>query len=122
MTSPTDRAQEIAAALKAETGRPATCDVRKVQLPGYLVIPIPKYAFGTDLEGGSTLTWSVYALAKSPGDLIAARALEELVVKAAGVLDFETADPSSYTLPQDRDTPFPAYLINFTEDLEVSTA
>lgn len=119
MTTVTERAQEIVADLKAKTEKPATADVRKVQVPGYLVIPIPKYAFHTALDGSSTLTWTVYALAKSPGDLAAAQALEELVVLAAGVLDFETADPSSYELPSGS-TPFPAYSISWTEDMEVS--
>ncbi|QOR55308.1 MAG: hypothetical protein SHS37scaffold537_6 [Phage 68_12] len=120
MTSVTARAQEFVALLKT-TGKPATLDVTKVDLPGYLVIPIPKYAFGTDLDGGSSLTWTVYAIAKSPGNLQAAKALEELVVLAAGVLDFETADPTSYTLPSGSD-PFPAYSISFSDDLEVTAS
>lgn len=119
MTTVTQRAQEIVALLRT-TGKPATADVSKVRIPGYLVIPIPKYAFGTDLDGGSSLTWTVYPLAKSPGNLAAAQALEELVVLAAGVLDFETAEPASYELPQGSD-PFPAYRIDFSEDMEVSS-
>lgn len=120
MGTVTDRAQEFVDLLKT-TGKPATLDVTKVDLPGFLVIPIPKYAFGTDLDGGSSLTWTVYAIAKSPGNKQAALALEELVVLAAGVLDFETAEPSSYTLPSGSD-PFPAYSISFSDDMEVSTA
>lgn len=115
-----DRAAELVTLLKT-TGKPATLDVTKVEVPGYLLVPIPKYDFGTDLEGGSSLTWTVYALAKSPGNKQAGIALEELVILAAGVLDFETASPTSYELPSGSD-PFPAYSISFSDDMEVSTA
>ncbi len=120
MTTVTGRATEIVNLLKT-TGQKATSDVSKMGglIPGFLVIPIPKYAFLTDLEGGSSLTWTVYAIAKSPGNLEAAKSLEGLVVAAAGVLDFETAEPASYQLPSASD-PYPAYRIDFSEDMEVS--
>ena len=123
MTTVTGRAEEIVAALKTGTGKPATADVKKAGglLPCYLVIPIPAYAFHTDLDGGSSLTWTVYAITRGPGNLAAAKALEQLVVLAAGVLDFETAEPTSYKLPAGTD-PFPAYSISWSEDLEVSTS
>jgi hypothetical protein len=120
MGTVTDQAQAYVDLLKT-TGKPATLDVAKVETPGFLVIPIPKYAFHTDLDGGSSLTWTVYALAKSPGNKQAAVALEELVILAAGVLDFDTAEPTSYQLPSGSD-PFPAYSMSFSDDMEVSTA
>lgn len=117
MGSVTDRAQELVDLLKT-TGEKASTDATTIQLPAFLVVPIPKYTFGNHLDGTSSLDWSIYAIAKQPGNLANAQVLERMVIAAAGVLDFETADPTSYQLPK-HEAPFPAYRINISDDLEV---
>lgn len=120
MGAVTARATAIAALLDA-AGAKATSDVRKVKLPGFLVIPVPSLAF-TVLDGSSVeATFKVMALVGGVGDLAAAEQLEELVLKAVEVLDVETVEPGSYVLPTQSD-PVPAYEITLSTDvLDVTT-
>lgn len=113
MGAVTDRALELVEALKAR-GAKATTDVRQVEMPGFLVVPVPTYAFEL-LDNAATVTWSVWALVRSPGDLRAAHELEALVATAVTALDVESAEPGSYALPGATD-PYPAYQINLTPD------
>lgn len=114
------RAEAYVAALKAK-GAEAATDPRKARIPGFLVPPIPELAFSLLDNSAVEATFKIWALAKSPGNLAAAEALEELVLIAGDVLPVESAEPGSYTLPGTSD-PLPAYQITLTTDvLDVTT-
>jgi hypothetical protein len=110
----TDKAKAMVDELEA-ADVDATSDVRQVSLPGVLVVPVPSYDFteGT-LAGGVELTWVLWAIVRSPGDLAAAEKLEELVQKCAETFDILTAEAAAYKLPGST-KPFPAYKLTTTE-------
>jgi hypothetical protein len=111
----TARAEAIADLLRSDEVRAST-DIRDTVPPCLLVVPVPRLNFleGT-LSGSTEVTWTIVALAMPPGDLEAARELENLVlhVVAAG-LDVTTAEPASYELPTTEGS-VPAYLITVSE-------
>lgn len=117
----TDRAQEIAAALRVAAGPGveeirATVDVRNAVPPCILVVPVPyrTYNVGGTLTGGFEVRWTLVAIASGQGDYDAARVLEELVDHVATVVDVDTAEPGSYQTPG-AEAPSPAYIITVTE-------
>lgn len=114
MGAVTDRATEIAGQL-TEGGVAATTDIRKVKLPGALVVPVPDrdYTEGT-LGGGYTATWTIYALTNGPGDLRAAEELETVVDKVVALVDIETAEATAYKVPGSTD-PLPGYKLTTHE-------
>lgn len=109
------QAQALVATLTA-AGVSANIDVRKLKVPGILVVPVPELHF-TLLDGESAeVTFKAWAIANSPGDLAAAEKLEEMVLKAAEVLDIESATPGAYSLPGGSD-PYPAVELTLTTDV-----
>lgn len=115
-----DRAKAIALELE-EAGVKASHDVRQVQLPGILVVPVPNrdYTEGT-LGGSYDVTWALWALTKGPGDLRAAEELETIVDTVAGILPIETAEASSYKVPGSTD-PLPGYRLTMHDQIETNT-
>ena len=94
----------------------ASTDIRKLKLPGVLIVPVPSLAW-TILDGSSVeATFKAWAITNGVGDLAAAEKLEELVLKTAEVLDVETAEPGSYSLPGASD-PLPAVELTLTTDV-----
>lgn len=92
-------------------GIKATHNVRAVDLPGALVIPVPSRTY--DLLEGYTATWTVVLLAQGPGDLDDAAELEAMADVVAEVIPaVQTIEAASYVLPQYPD-PKPAYLCRF---------
>jgi hypothetical protein len=111
----TAEAQAKVAALRA-AGVSASIDVRKLNLPGVLVVPVPSLTFDI-LDGQSVeATFKAWAITNGPGDLAAAEKLEELVLKTNEVLDVESAEPGAYSLPGSSD-PLPAVELTLTTDV-----
>lgn len=109
-----DRAEQLATLLGTSTIR-ATTDIRDTVPPCLLVVPVPRREYVHTQAGADVdVTWTIVALALPPADLQAARALEELVDHAAGLVDITTAEPASYVIPTS-ETAVPAYLITVTE-------
>lgn len=115
-----ERAEQIVTQLK-DADLSASADVRKLKVPGLLVIPVPTLAF-TVLDNSSVeATFKVFAIGSGLGDLKTAGDLEDLVLKAAEVLLIESAEPGSYQLPGGSD-PSPAYELTLSTDvLDVTT-
>jgi hypothetical protein len=110
----TERATQMAQQLEAANIN-ATINVREVNFPAVLVVPVPSYDFTeATLAGGFQLTWTLWALVKGIGDLKAAEDLEDLVAGVVDVLDIDTAVADTYRLPGASD-PLPAYKLTVTE-------
>jgi hypothetical protein len=110
-----DRAEALATMLRTGEVRAST-DIRDTVPPCLLVVPVPRLNFleGT-LSGSVEVTWTIVALANPPGDLEAARELEQLVMHVyAADLDVTLAEPASYELPS-AEGAVPAYLVTVTE-------
>lgn len=111
----TAQASAHVAALTA-AGINASTDVRKLKLPGVLIVPVPSLAF-TLLDGSSVeATFKAWAITGGLGDLAAAEKLEALVLQTAAVLDVETGEPGAYQLPGASD-PYPAVELTLTTDV-----
>lgn len=110
-----DQAKAHVATLQA-AGISATTDVRKVKLPGILVVPVPALAFTLLDNSSAEATFKAWAIAGGLGDLDAAEKLEALVLKAAEVLDVESTEPGAYQLPGGTD-PLPAVELTLTTDV-----
>lgn len=95
-----DYAKGMATALRS-TQYPSTADIRGVQLPGYLVEPMPAREYGS-LDGGFTATFKIVCLGRGPGDLADVEAIEDLAARIPALLpdvDLTAAEPASYVLP-----------------------
>jgi hypothetical protein len=109
-----ERAKAIALELE-EAGTSATHDVRNIKPPCVLVVPIPDLTYTDGTLGGSHLvTWTLWALARGPGDLAAAEALETLVDDVSDVIPIETAEAGAYKIPGSSD-PLPGYKLTMNE-------
>lgn len=99
-----------------DAGVPASTDIRKLKIPGVLVVPVPALLFSI-MDGSSVeATFKAWAITNGTGDLAAAEKLEELVLKTAEVLDVESAEPGAYQLPGASD-PLPAVELTLTTDV-----
>lgn len=119
MSGVTERAGQLVDELTAGGIKRVVTDVRHVRTPCVLVQPIPAYDFNVLGAGVAEITWTLVAMAGQPGDLRAARDLEQLVLLASTVLPIETARPAVYEIPGASD-PMPAYLLTMTETIQTT--
>lgn len=99
-------ASKFLAQLLTDAGIRATADVTKVAPPCVLITP-PRRDY--DLPCGYTATYTLVALAPSPGTLDAVKRLDDLADSVAEVLDVASVEPIAYEVPGQQS--YPAYLI-----------
>lgn len=113
----TERAEELAATLKAAGIRNVATDIGKVRTPCVLVVPVPAWTF-QNLSGAATVTWTLVVLGSLPANLKSAAAMEDLVIRVAAALPVEAATPTSYQTGE-AEQPLPAYELTLTDEVEL---
>lgn len=98
-------------AVLVDAGVPAVADLRDLNPPGVLVGP-PSFTPGARLSG-STLTFTLWAVAPNAGRLAALDTLGPLLEQITAVLPCDTATPNDLLVPDGGD-PLPGYTLTTT--------
>lgn len=108
-------AKELSDHLNA-AGISSAIQITKLKIPGILIVPLPELTFDI-LDGQSaSAVYKAWAIAGGTGDFETASKLEDLVLRAAEVLDIESTRLGAYQLPTASD-PLPAVELTLTSDV-----